>query len=132
MLAGLAAGALPGCGAASRQPQKEPPVIAVYNNSQVGLRIVSLRAASPVGGEPDRIGSVSPVPRGASQVFGRPTDAPRLPSVVELSWRDDRDRDYSRKVVLEPILQQATGERGETLVFEIGPAGDLAVYCQRR
>ncbi|UCD52230.1 MAG: hypothetical protein JSW27_06240 [Phycisphaerales bacterium] len=115
----------------SHQQQKEPPVVAVYNNSQVGLRIVSLRAAA-VGGELDRIGSVSPVPRGASQVFGRPTDAPPLPSVVELSWSDDRDRDYSRKVILEPILQQATGERGETLVFEIRPAGDLAVYCQTR
>lgn len=132
MITALVTSGLGGCRVTSRQPRREPPVIIVYNNSTVGLRVVSLRAAPGTGSEPDRIGSVSPVPRGTSQVFGRATDAPPLPPVGEISWSDDLGRDYSRKVTLEAALQEATGEPGEALVFEIRPGGKLVVYCRKR
>lgn len=132
IVAGVMASGLPGCRAASPQRHREPPVIVVYNNGPVGLRVVSLSAASGSGSEPARIGSVSPVPRGASQVFGRPTDAPPLPPVVEVSWTDDLGQDYTRKVVLEAVLREATGEPGEALVFEIRPAGGLVAYPKNR
>lgn len=130
--AGLMASLLPGCGAASLQQRREPSVVVVYNNSDMGFRVVSLRVAPESGTKSARIGSVSPVPRGASQVFGRPTGAPPLPRVAEISWTDDHGRDYTRKVALDAVLRDATRECGDVLVFEVRPFGDLAVYCRDR
>ncbi len=78
------------------------------------------------------IGSVSPVPRGVSQVFPRPSSPPPLPKEIEVTWEDSRGGTYTRRLSLKPVIQSATGQPGETLVIEISAPGEAAVLPERR
>lgn len=118
-----------GCASGS-SGRAEPPVVIVRNLSGVDLAVVSLRAPGKSRLE-DRIGAVSPVRRGTTAVFTRPTSRPRLPSEVEVDWIDHQGGRYSERVSLKQALREATGEITEALVFEIGPSGSIEVYCER-
>ena len=130
LLLALMLGMPVGCASMSRQSQTEPPIIIVRNASGVDLRTVSLRAAGDSGEADLRVGSVSPVPKGASQVFARPSSRAPLPMELEVAWVDAFAASYTRQVSLEPALKEATGAPGEALVFEIRPSGAIAVYCE--
>jgi hypothetical protein len=129
-LASLAALALPiGCTSRSLRPQPQPPVtIVVRNDCGIDLRTVSLRGPALADGQANWLGTISPVPRGTRQILGRRSAAFPWPSVVEVVWTDDRQREYSRKIALELLLKQATGTGPKTLTVEIHPDGELAVY----
>jgi hypothetical protein len=118
-----------GCASAPFGRRVEPPVVIVRNLSGESLVGVGLRV--PEKSAPDRIGYVSPVPRGTSQVFVRPASAPPLPNEVEVDWVNRQGQRHTRRVSLRQALREATGEITEALVFEIGPAGSIKVYCER-
>jgi heat shock protein HslJ len=107
----------------------EPPMIMVRNSSGTDLTEVSLSEAA--GGSSSRYGSISPVPRGASQVFGRGTNPRQFPRTVNLEWIDDQGSRHSRELSLKKVLRTATGAKGEALVFDIRPQGDVDVYLER-
>lgn len=109
----------------------EPPVIIARNTSDIDIARVTLSSPSNVPGESTRFGSISPVPKGASQVFVRPADPPRFPETVLIEWIDARGNRYSRHVLLKSVLQSATGSKEEALVFEFGQDGRILVYLQR-
>jgi len=115
----------------SGQLQTEPPILIVRNASGVDLRTVSLRAPAESRAQNPRIGSVSPVPKGASQVFVRPSPPPPLSRELEVTWVDALGASYTRRVSLELALKEATGEPGEALVFEIRPSGAIALDCEQ-
>lgn len=117
-------------GCASGSGSAEPPVVIVRNLSGVDLAVVSLRVPGKDSLK-NRIGAVSPVRRGTTAVFTRPTSRPRLPSEVEVDWIDHQGGRYSERVSLKQALREATGEITEALVFEIGPSGTIRVYCER-
>jgi heat shock protein HslJ len=108
----------------------EPPMIMVRNSTGTDLEEVSLSEAAG-GGNVSRYGSVSPVPRGASQVVGRGTDPRQFPRTINLEWIDDQGSRHSRELSLKKVLRTATGAQGEALVFDIHPQGDVDVYLER-
>ena len=107
----------------------EPGTIVVINNCATDLVFVSLHAQD--SGKPDvkggRFGSISPVPRGVAQIFGRPSSPPPLPDTIEVSWEEKSGYSYRRQVSLIQALRESTGKTGEQLVFEIYPAGQVVV-----
>lgn len=120
-----------GCASAPVSWRAEPKTIIVRNNSGVELASVSLNV--PEGTDDSAlvgVNRVAPVPRESSQILARRISPPPLPGVVEVRWRDRQGARYSQEVAMEPILETATGEPGEMLVFEIRPAGEVTVYCQ--
>jgi len=120
-----------GCASAPVSWRAEPKTIIVRNRSGTELASVSLNM--PEGTDDSAlvgVNRVAPVPRDSSQVLARRISPPPLPGVVEVRWRDRQGARYSREVAMEPILETATGEPGEMLVFEIRPAGEVTVYCQ--
>jgi hypothetical protein len=117
-----------GCSTIERIKYPEPTSIAVRNNSGISLSVVTLREVRNSSDKPVRWGSVSPVPRGATQVFERPSSAPSLPERVIISWTDYAQGQYEREISLEKILSNSNTQTKDSLVFEIGPFGRIAVF----
>jgi hypothetical protein len=122
-------GSLIGCSPEPSQPVVQTPVvIVVRNNCGVDLRTVSLYGLARPDGSVDSYGTISPVPRGTTQILGRQSAAFPLPNIVELVWTDDREQQYRRKIAMERLLRQAPGQDKKTLIFEIRPAGESVAY----
>jgi len=66
-----------GCAGMLMAKNAEPPVILARNASDVDMERVTLSSPPDVPGKPTRFGTISPVPKGASQIFVRPADPPR-------------------------------------------------------
>jgi hypothetical protein len=110
---------------------KEPSVIVIRNRSGADITTVTLRGSSWFAGRESRFGSISPVPNGVSQEIGRSTDPPAFPRTVAVEWVDNKGRVLVRKLPLAKALKDATGGRGEALVFEIGPFEDVQVFIEK-
>jgi len=106
----------------------EPKIISVTNNSGTSLSVVTLRGRGNSDNKPVRVGRISPIPRGATQVFNRPSSAPPLPAQVIISWVDLYQRHYEWEISLEEILSDPDTQTKDSLVFEIRPYGRINVY----
>ena len=80
------------------------------------------------GGKSIRVGMISPVRAGVSQVFGRPSSPPPLPKQVVISWVDYAQRQHEREISLEQVLTDPDAQTRDSLVFEITAAGRINVY----
>ena len=74
------------------------------------------------------MGRISPVPRGATQVFKRPSPPPPLPARVIISWTDYDQKQYEREISLEKILSDPNTQTKDSLVFEIRQFGRINVF----
>ena len=117
-----------GCSAIQKPKYPEPTTIAVRNNSGVSLSVVTLSEVRNSDDTQIRRGSVSPVPRGATQVFKRPSPPPPLPAQVIISWTDYDQEKYEREISLEEILSDPNTQTKDTLIFEIRPSGRINVF----
>ena len=129
-LATLAAAGLiaAGCSTVQRPNYAEPRIIVVRNSSGIHLATVSLRGVGERGGDSIRVGTISPVGAGVSQVFKRPTQPPPLPKRVVISWADYNQRQYERELSLEQVLTDPDAQTRDTLVFEITAFGRVRGY----
>ena len=118
------------CGCSTMQKHKypEPTTIAVRNSSRTSLSVVTLSEVPNSDDTQIRMGSVSPVPSGATQVFKRPSSPPPLPARVIISWTDYDQRQYEREISLEKILSDPNTQTKDSLIFEIGPSGRINVF----
>ncbi len=119
-----------GCASLRAPRVVEPSVIVIRNSSRVGVNVVTLYAVDKSGNRMRRLGSVSPVPAGVSQIFPRPSSPPPLPAEVEVSWSDTRDGEFSRLVSIETAIRQGDGDGGGALVIDIGPPGAVTAYVE--
>ena len=117
-----------GCDTIRINKYPEPKTIAVRNNSGISLSIVTLRQVRNSGDKSVRMGRISPVPRGVTQIFERPSSLPPLPPRVIISWTDYDQKQYEREVSLEKILSDPNTQAKDTLIFEIGPSGTINVF----
>jgi hypothetical protein len=123
----LASLALASCASLPAGRGKEPAVIVIRNRSGADIAAVTLREAGRGSGE-SRFGTIAPVPQGASQEVGRPTDPPPLPGNVAVEWVDHQGRTVVRELSLRQALKGSAGGRNEAIVFEIGPAEEVMVF----
>ena len=117
-----------GCSAIIRTNYAEPKIIAVRNSSGINLSVVSLREVRKPGGKSVRMGSISPVQTGITQVINRPSSPPPLPKQIVISWADYAQRQYEREISLEHVLTDPNAQTRDTLVFEITASGGINVY----
>ena len=106
----------------------EPKIIAVRNSSGINLSVVSLREVSKPGKNSVRVGSISPVQTGVTQVFKRPSSPPPLSKQVVISWADYAQRQYEQEISLEQVLTDPNAQTKDTLLFEITATGGINVY----
>jgi hypothetical protein len=121
---------IPACSTLPLGGGKEPPEIVVRNRSGADIATVSLREKSWSSNRAARFGSLSPVPKGVSQSYVRPSNPPRFPREVTVEWVDADGRTLRRDVSVGNALRDATGVPGEALVFEIGPFEDVIVLLE--
>lgn len=121
------AGAGPAVPSAGRP---DPAIIVVRNDSEADLERVALEAARPRRDAPQRLGSVSPVPRGVAQSVTRSSRRRPLDRHILVTWTVRGGGEFSREVDLKPILHGATGARDEALVIRIGRGQTLAVSLE--
>ena len=94
------------------------------------IYMVSLRGIPGSAKEPVRIGKISPVPIGATQIFTRPSSPPPLPKKVIISWIDSTQRQYDSEISIEEVLSNSAVKTTNFLVFEIGFSGRINVYTE--
>ncbi len=117
-----------GCSIIQRTRYAEPAIIAIKNSSGKSLSVVTLKEARNSGNKQVRVGSISPVPRGATQVFRRPSSPPPLPARVIISWTDYDQRQYEREIILEKVLSDPNTQTKDSLIFEIRASGRISVF----
>lgn len=117
-----------GCSTFRGTNYTEPKIIAVRNSSGINLSVVSLREVRKPGKNPVRVGSISPVQTGVTQVFKRPSSPPPLSKQVVISWADYSQRQYEREISLEQVLTDPNAQTKDTLLFEITASGGINVY----
>jgi len=117
-----------GCSTIEGTSYAEPRIIVVRNSSGIHLSAVSLRGVIEPSGKSIRVGTISPVGVGVSQVFKRPTQPPPLPKRVVISWAIRGQRPYEREISLERVLTDPEAQTRDSLVFEITASGRIDVY----
>jgi len=117
-----------GCSTIQTTKYPELASLAVRNNSGTSLSVVTLRGVRTSGDKQVRMGRISPVPSGDTQVFKRYSSSPPLPGRVIISWTDYYQRQYEREISLEKILSDPDNQTKDSLVFEIRPYGRISVY----
>jgi hypothetical protein len=118
------------CSTMGKSKYIEPKNIAVKNSSGNHLSMVSLRGIPGSAKEPVRVGKISPVPIGATQIITRPSSPPPLPKKVIVSWIDSTQRQYDSEISLEEVLINSAVKPTNFLVFEIGFSGRINVYTE--
>jgi len=108
----------------------EPGVIIIRNSGKVGIRVFTLGVPIDSGKQIVRVGSVSPVPPGVSQVFPRRESPPPLPDAIEAIWEDSQGGNYSRRLPLVDILRESQGGPREALIIDITGPGSATVYLE--
>jgi len=117
-----------GCSAIESTNYAEPRIIVVRNSSGIHFSAVSLRGVGKSGGNSIRVGTISPVGAGVSQIFERLSSPPPLPKQVVISWADYAQRQYERQISLEQVLTDPNAQTRDSLVFEITASGRIDVY----
>jgi hypothetical protein len=117
-----------GCSTIQTTRYPELTSIAVRNNSGISLSDVTFRGVRTSGDKQVRMGRISPVPRGATQVFRRYSSSPPLPGRVIISWTDYYQRQYEQEISLDKILNDPDTQTKDSHIFEIRPSGRISVF----
>lgn len=113
------------CASASMFRRPEPPVIIVRNSSRQDYKAIILKDPRRESGKASKLGMVSPVLNGTSQVFERPTSPLPLPSMFEITLVENSGNKVIQSIFLGNVLKQSTGQPNERLVFEVGMGGRI-------
>lgn len=99
----------------------------IENGSGGRLAVVTLEEWPQKEGSSIRMGSVSPVPRNASQVIVRSAVSLALPREVRVEWVDERGSRYSEVRAIDDLVGTFERDPHAALVFRIGPLGMLDI-----
>ena len=127
VLAALAVALLVSCGGHRPPSGPSPAAIVIENASGGRLGVVTLEEWPQKEGTSVRMGSVSPVPRDASQVIARSSIGPALPREVRIEWVDDRGSRFSEIRAIDDLVEAFEQDPSAALVFRVGPLGILDV-----
>ena len=127
----LAAAVALGAGACAAPQGPSPAQILVRNASAADVDYVWLQEVAAEDAPSVRMGMVSPLPRGATQVVGRSASARPLPAEVELAWKPTSGDRRTQRISLAE-LADAPGATQGAVVFELLPSGTFQVYIAPR
>ena len=110
-----------GCALKEVKTTKVIDTIIVKNSTGINIKKVSIIIGD------GRNGSISPIPPGISQVYGRGSKVKRLPETVEIRWIDDANKFYKKHVSTKLSSTLDSSRYRTTIVFELMPGGMIKV-----
>lgn len=117
-----------GCTSLSLGQKNEPSLIIIRNNASFNIEQVSIRGIKKHGRH-SRVGMISPLPKGVSQVIGRPTNPPELPRELLICWVAEAEKENCKQKNIREVLKGVAGS-GTALVFEIRSQSDAKIYLE--
>ncbi len=117
-----------GCKSLPIHAKSEPATIIIRNSSQFYIETVTISGIKKQN-QYMRVGAISPLPQGVSQVIGRSTDPPLLPPKIPFCWVIETDNKICKQMDLRPVLNKSNAE-GKALVFEILTRSEAMVYLE--
>jgi len=130
MTAFLAAILLTGC-SGSFSTKSEPTAFVVRNLTDQHIHSFSLKAPSANKYRSSRYGKIAPVPRGAAQIYLRPSSAPPLPGQLVAEWVMGTGTVHSILVVFSDLFKSGWSPTARVLYFDLYPEGQLSISLQQ-
>jgi len=117
-----------GCANFPISQNKEPATIIIRNSSSIYIEEASIREVK-MQNKHVRMGAISPLPAGVSQVIGRPTNPPKLPKEIIICWVDEAQKERCRQEDITAVLK-GLKDPVTALVFEIRSRSEVRIYLE--
>jgi hypothetical protein len=115
-----------GCSKIEPSTQKIIDTIIVKNNT--GVHIQKITISEITQNSIGRHGSMSPVPVGLEQVFGRGDNVNRLADTLKVHWIDRYHRVYEKIISISSLLNSTPSNKSITIILEFSPYGTVKAY----
>ena len=107
----------------------DPRTVVIRNSSneyfiQVSIKEVKKSKKGYMG-----VGSISPLPIGASQVIGKSSYSPRLPSQIDFCLLAEVGNEFCHQIYLKQILNKAKGS-DKAIVFDVLNHSQIKVFLE--
>ncbi len=120
---------LTGCAKIQTGRNTEPSAVIIRNSTGIYIEAVLIRGIAKQD-QYVRVGAISPVPAGVSQIIGRPANPPKLPGQMMVCWVPVKANQVCRQKDISAVLKDSTDQAA--LVFEIVQGSEVRVYLERR
>ncbi len=120
---------LTGCAKIQTGRNNEPSAIIIRNSTGIYIEEVLIRGIAKQD-QYVRVGAISPVPAGVSQIIGRSANPPELPGQMEVCWVPVSENQMCRQKDITAVLKGSTDQEN-ALVFEIVRGSEVRVYLER-
>ena len=118
------------CTGVSARKKNEPAVFFIRNSSGHYIEEVVIHGDRQANRH-TRMGAISPLPAGVTQVFGRPSNAPGLPGKINICWGADAANLFCKKTEISSVLKSSYGP-GNAIVIDILSASEVKVYLEKK
>ncbi|MDO6387496.1 hypothetical protein [Uliginosibacterium sp. 31-12] len=130
-LAALLALFLGACAGPAGMNREEPRDIIVRNLSERDFASVTLQNVRTSNAPGASFGQIAPLPRGVSQIYGRPSNPARLPDQLMLVLTEPSGYQHTRDCELSTVLGQRDNPALEmALVFEISRTLAVRIFLE--
>ena len=114
-----------GCSTVEPSLQNRITTIIIKNNTGKFIQKVSISEITPDGR--GKHGSISPLPAGTQQVYGRGNKAKPLSDTLLVQWIYNNNTAYKKEVSIS-LLLNSFSNTNKTIIFEVSPTNTLNVY----
>lgn len=118
------------CGCSIPEPSASRVIDTIIIKNSTGKYIQKVSISEISSGSEGRQGSISPVPIGMEQVFGRGSKAKRLPDTLNIYWIDSSKRAYEKSISISSLLDSTPSDTSATIILEFAPDGAINVFKQ--
>ena len=114
-----------GCSTVEQSLQNRITTIIIKNNTGKFIQKVSISEITPDGR--GKHGSISPLPSGTQQVYGRGDKVKPLSDVLLVQWIYNNNTAYEKEISISSLLNSLSNTN-KTIIFEFTPDNSLKVY----
>lgn len=125
----LLLGTLFGC--AAPKPKNSRIVDTIILKNSTGEYIHQVSISKDFSDPAVKVGSVSPLPINAQQVFERPSNAKKMPNTLQIHWITEANRLYKKEISIEDLLLSVSEKEHPTLVLDFHMHGVINAYIEK-
>ena len=117
-------------GCAALKPISPRIIDTIIIKNSTGEYIQQVSISKDFSSPEAKVGSVSPLPVNAQQVFERPTRAKRLPNTLQIHWITGANRLYKKEISIEALLLSVSVKQHPTLILDFQMNGVVNAYIE--